>query len=311
MKALRLSPVSTLRRSSPCGSSHPWRNNQWGVALVAVLWLLAGLALLVAGQVGAARADLRSLQTFRSFAEHAALGDGAIRLTMAEIVVSAPPTRPLQRSVQIGEHRLQVDAVPASAFVDVNNAPTDLLRDMLVFGAGLPTDQATSLADTLSAWRDPELASFTSGVTPASGRVGGFDHIEDLAQVPGVGLALYHRLSELVTVHNPLAGVDPRFASDRVLMILTRGDVTRVERILAARATNDPTLDIADLPHAQISHSGIRVMRLAATRQVGDARLTRVRWLANERAPHSGVPWREIAFEAVQSVKITEQLDGD
>lgn len=300
-----------MRQYSPHEAARRGRNRQCGVALVAVLWLLAGLALLVAGQVGASRADLRSLQTFRSFAEHAALGDGAIRLTMAEIVVSAPPTRPLQRSVQIGEHRLQVEAVPASAFVDLNNAPADLLHDMLVFGAGLPTDQAALLADTMIAWRDPELASLTSGVTPEGGRVGGFNNIEELAQVPGVGLAVYHRLSELVTVHNPLPGVDPRFASHRVLMILTRGDLTRVERILAARAANDPTLDIADLPHAQTSHSGIRMMRLAATRQVGDARLTRVRWLANERTPHSGVPWREIAFEAVQSIKLTEHRDDD
>lgn len=281
-----------------------------GVALVAMMWLLAALALLVAGQVGATRADLRSLQTYRNFAEHAALGDGAIRLTMAQIVVSPPPTRTMRRTVQIGEHRLQVEAVPASALIDLNNAPAELLRDALVFGAGLPADQAGPLADALVAWRDPELASLAGGPTPTVGRIGGFDTVEDLIQVPGVDLALYQRLSDLVTVHNPLTGVDPRFASDRVLTVLTRGDLARVERIRAARDADDPAMDIADLPHAQISHSGIRVMRVVATRQVEDATLTRVGWLANERVPHSGVPWRELAFEPVRSATRTENRDG-
>ncbi|MGL1832269.1 hypothetical protein ACKVEX_01535 [Rhodocyclaceae bacterium SMB388] len=284
--------------------------HQHGIALVAMMWLLAALALLVAGQVGATRADLRSLQTFRSFAEHAALGDGAIRLTMAEIAVSPPPTRPLRRTLQIGEHRLRVEAVPASALIDLNNAPPELLHDALVFGAGLSADRAGPLVDALVAWRDPEVASLAGNPTPSVGRIGGFDTIEDLVQVPGVDLALYQRLSDLVTVHNPLTGVDPRFASDRVLTILSRGDRVRVERVLAARDTGDPAMDIADLPHAQISHSGIRVMRVAATRRVGDATLTRVGWLANERVPHSGVPWRELAFEPVRSVTMTERHDG-
>ncbi len=293
-----------------------WRQpRQRGLAMITVLWLTAAMSLLVAGQVAATRSDLRSTALFRDFAVHAALADGAIRIAASKLATAAPPSTAPRWTMRLEGQALTVTALPASAFIDLNNAPHALLVDLLALGGGLPPDQATRLADAIVVWRDPDgarlgarpdgggldtatLAAYLSSAT----RNDGFHAIEDLMQVPGMDLPLFERLAGLVTVHNPMDGVDPRFAPRQVLTILTRGDPARARRIELARDAGDPALDIADLSHAWIAHSGQRVYRISATGSNAGLTLVRTRWIAMERSPHAGTPWRELTAEPVRVV---------
>lgn len=291
---------------------------QHGVAMVTVLWLIAAMSLLVAGQVAATRSDLRSTALFRDFAVHAALADGAIRIAARELVTAPPPSSSPQWMMQLEGQALRVEAVPASAFIDLNNAPRNLLIDMLVFGGGVPDDDAVLLADAILVWRDPDGARLGGSEMDTAllarhlanaPRRDGFHTVEDLMQVQGMDLLVYERVADLVTVHNPMDGVDPRFAPPRVLTILTRGDLARARRIELARNAGDPALDIADLPHAWVAHSSQRAYRISATGSVNGMTMQRTRWIALERAPQFGTPWIELSAEPVSVVNTGDVHD--
>lgn len=275
--------------------------------MVTALLLLSALSLLVAGQVAATRADLQGLRMHRQFVEHAALADGAIRMVTLALLNTPPPLRAPEWQITLEDRLLSVQAIPASAFIDLNNAPPALLQDLLVFAGGLPADVAQARTEAILLWRDPEAAQFGDVIATRSPtgalRLGGFEAVEDLMQVQGIDLGLYDRIVGLVTVHNPIDGVDPRFAPPDVLEVLTRGDRLRARHLASSREADDPTLDIADLPHAWLAQSGMLVYRITASRQVDDATLVRTRWIALERG-FDGTPWRELSTEPVRRLPV-------
>ncbi|WP_114650043.1 general secretion pathway protein GspK [Pseudothauera hydrothermalis] len=283
-----------------------------GVALVIVMWLVAALSVLVTALIAGNRADLRGAVNQRLFIEHAAMGDAAIRQAALQLKFAAErPDRPFVSSVDFAGHTLNVTAIPAAGFINLNAASAELLEALFIYGAGLPEGDAVVLASRILDWRDADDAVLPSGAESeqyiAAGsrflpRGGPFSSTDDLVQVLGVGLDIHDRIRSLVTVHGGMAGVDPRFAPAGVLTVLAKGRSDTVDRILAARQVNQTAIDTTALEQQFLASTSDSLYRMEATRTVDGMRLSRVLWIDLAVSGRGGLPWRELAAEDVRAV---------
>jgi general secretion pathway protein K len=298
------------------------RSRQAGVALVAVLWMVAALALLAAALAATSRADLRSAQAARAFAEAAALGDAAIQLAALELrSMPSPPARPGRESYEIDGRRVDILVSPVGGFVDLNRAPESLLHDLFRHGAGVDEALAETLAQRIIDWRDADRSALPHGAEDdayaAAGvryrtRGGPFESPEDLLQVLGLSFDVYDKVTAFVTVYGRAPRVDPLAAASGLLRVLARGDDAHAGRVAAARDSGESIIDMSAFvqEHLQRSSSGTRFRIEARIGDDGARRLARVRWidLANKGA--GGLPWRTLRAEPVRAIDPGASHDG-
>lgn len=292
---------------------------QRGVALVVVMWLVAALSMLASGLVSTTRADVQGTQVLKQFAAHAALGDAAIRLAASQLKNAPPLERPAVFRFTFEGYELEVNVLPASAFVNLNSAPVELLRDTLQFGAGLDEGQAQVLAERIVDWRDPdedplaggaELPAYEAAQSPFRPRNGPFESIDDLIQVLGMNLDLHGKLRGLFTTQGSAQGIDPRFAQPAILSVLAEGNATAVERIMSARRTQDPILDMTGLTQQYLATIASGPYRFVARHRAERAELIRSRWIELSSI-RPEMPWTELVVDPVESVELSaEGLHG-
>lgn len=291
--------------------------SQSGVALVVVMWLVAALSLLVSGLVATTRADLRGTQVLKQFAVHAALGDGAIRLAASQLKVTPLADRSPAVGLSLDDYELVVEVLPASAFVNLNSASIELLRDTLQFGADLPEAQAQMLAERIADWRDLDEDPLPGGAErlayEAAGsrfrpRNGPFESVDDLIQVLGVNLEVHDKLRGLFTTHGVTPGVDPRFAPPAVLRVLAAGNAGVVERMLSARRAQDPVFDMTGLTQQHLAQTSSGPYRILASHRTERTLLVRARWI-DLSSPRPDLPWTELSAEPVESFEIDTEVE--
>lgn len=285
---------------------------QQGVALVVVMWLVAALSMLAAGLVLTTRADLRGTQVLKQSAVHAALGDAAIRLAASRLKLEPPQDHPAVFHFALEGYGLDVEVVPASAFVNLNNAPLELLRDALRFGAGLDEEQAQVLAERIVDWRDPddeplpggaEFPAYEAAQSPFRPRNGPFESVDDLIQVLGMSFDLHDKLRGLFTTQGSAQGVDPRFAPPAVLGALAAGNASAVERIMNARRAQDPLSDMTSLTQQYLASNASGPYRFVALHRTEQAVLVRSRWIELSSS-RPEMPWTELATDPVESFEL-------
>lgn len=262
------------------------RGSQDGVALVAVLWIVAALGILVTGMVQAQRDEIRLVSSARQTVQGSALGSAAIQLVLQEMAArTAPLTRLSRIEVSFAGQAITVEVMPLNGLVDLNRASEPLLAALLRVAGKLAPEQAAALAKTLVAARIPG---------PLTQRGPRFEAVEDLLQLPGVDFGLYARLSPLVTT-DALGGgrVNAMAAPEEVLLVLSDGDVARAARIAANRDGGGPGVDTTDLPSQLIDTAATTRFRLVAQVPLPDGRkLLSSRWAETGKAAPDGVSWR-------------------
>ncbi|GHT83355.1 type II secretion system protein K [Betaproteobacteria bacterium] len=302
------------------GRGQKVRKSARGLALVAVLWVVAALALLVASLALVAKNEVRTAQARVSSGEAAALGDAAIQLAVLEWKTATPPPDRLRRGQYTFEGvTVDVELIPASGYVDLNTATESLLQAVFVHGAGLTPDTARSLAQRIIDWRDTDTAPLPDGAEAEAYAAAGvqwrprnerFIVPEDLLQVLGVDLDLYARIAGFFTVWSGSGGVDPRAAPIEMLFVLSAGDAANASRIAAARDAGQIGIDTTMLDPSWLSGGGNRntLHVLASIPVDGERRAVRGRWvrLTPEK---DGTPWKTIRTEPVRFI-ITARDDS-
>ncbi|MDD3650719.1 general secretion pathway protein GspK [Immundisolibacter sp.] len=276
---------------------------QRGVALAAVLWMVAALSVLALGLAATARTEVRSAQGVRARAEAAALGDGAIQLAVLELRSAAAGYEDYRQfHYLLGEREIIVTATPAGGLIDLNQASEELLAALFAGSGGVDPEQAAQLAHRVLAWRTPGLAveaeDYAAAGVAFRPRGGPFEYPEDLLQVLGVDYDLYVKVRGLITVRGGSAGVAPKSASEAVLTLLAGGDQALAARIALQRG-EDPATDFTALDHRFVAGGGSPVYRMEARVRIGDRSYVRTRWLDLSAAAPDGRPWRSFRVEAV------------
>ena len=269
-----------------------------GVALVAVLWIVAALSLLAAGLSQTTRAQIDTASVQRDAAVGQALGDGAIHIALQALLAETrrPPGVQTASIVYQGV-AIQVEAAPLDGLISLNGADVPLLAQMLHNAGGLAPGAAEALARQLVQWRSERPpADPTSPAAAALSQQRRFEAPEDLMLVPGVDYTLYARIAPLVSADLSTGKVNALAAPPDVLAALAPGDPGRIARFAAQLAAGQPGVDSSFLDGRFTTSSGgggTELYRLRASVPLDAGRilvLTRDVSLATD--PVHLLPWR-------------------
>lgn len=223
-----------------------------GVALVAVLWTIALLAILAAAFLQTMRTEVRMAHNLLAAAQARLLAEAGITLAVLELHRPDPSRRPrTDGSVYHpaidpagADGRLRFSVLDEAARIDLNKAPPELLAGLL---AALEVEPAlrTSLTDSILDWRDAddlrrlrgaENADYLAAGTGHGAKNGPFDTVEELLLLPGMTHELFRRLAPCVTVHSGQPGIDPALAPPPVVRALPGLSAEQAADYLAVRS---------------------------------------------------------------------------
>lgn len=283
------------------------RGVEQGLALIAVLWIVASLSLLAVGLSATTRSELRGAQSVQSAAVATAAGDAAIQMAILEMLSTGTQLDSLVYKTYLFQGReIRVEAAPANGMININLASDVLLQDLFVFGAGMEEAAAEALAQRVIDWRSPESAleaeDYEAAGVAFRPRGEPFAYPEDLLQVLGVSFDVYDKVRGLITTHGDAPGVHPLAATVDVLKVLARGDADLAARIAAGRDEQDPAIDLTGLTQQHFSGGFTRVYRIAAHVPIGERRIVREHWVdLGQSSEHNGMQWKTLGVSAARS----------
>ena len=275
------------------GASRADRCDNSGVALLAVLWLVAALSIMLLGITHAIRAEVIIASDVRSREVNIGLADAAIRMTLQELIASKKlMVRSVQRSVvSVFGHDIGIEIVPMNGYIDLNNASLDLLSDTFEYGAGVTKADAQKFAASAIEYR---------------GRVNGigesmkFHAVEEMLQLPGINYSVYTRLKHSVTTDITGGGrVNPLASTSQTLGILARGNVDYANQVAEASIASPESVDTSKLTaaHIEMTPTGYLSVR-AKVRNSSTSHLVRD-WHVDVSSSAHGLPWRTIRAESI------------
>lgn len=280
------------------------KSPQGGMALLAVLWVVAAMALAVTGIVQMVRNEIRTAGLQRQILIAGARADAFVLLALQNMQASAkqPGSNPQKLIVTFEGEDSMVSVMPLNGLIDINAAPVKLLAETYRYAGGLSQQDAQILA---------QVTHETRQVKNSKGARQNFDAPEDLLQVPGMTYNLYANLADIVTadLRNGTGRVNPLAAPQGVLQILTGGNIARAAALAAQRNVDVKAMDTSFLTPELVdmaSSSNLRLQTQVALPSDGFLQKT---WLINwDVDPRSGLPWRVLGKQ--QTVSRTALAGG-
>lgn len=238
-----------------------------GMALIAVLWIVAALSIMVIGLSGTVRQQVQIAGAQRDQVSGQAVAEAALALALQALAAGSEQRQPGIVTVQVpyGGYQVAVEIAPLNGLISLNGAGVPLLTALLQFGGGLDAGRAQALAHELVAWRDGRPDVDPTAVGAAAAQARRFEAPEDLLLVPGVDYALYARIASLVTAD--LTGgdqVNPLAAPPEVLAVLAQGNTGRVAAYLNQRGPEQGSADATGLRADLVGGGGTDLYRLQA-----------------------------------------------
>ncbi|MBH1966423.1 MAG: general secretion pathway protein GspK [Comamonadaceae bacterium] len=263
-----------------------------GMALIAVLWIVAALSLLVTGMTQTVRQQILVAGTQRDEVVGQALGEAAVALTLQEIQIS--PQRPrgvVQGSQKFDGVDMQVEVMPLNGLISLNGASAPLLSNVLRIAGGLNLSAADSLAYAMVQWRDEP----TEGSDKRW-----FEAVEDLLLVPGFDYTLYERVSPVFTAVTRNGGVDPMSAPPEVLAVLADGNLGRAADIADRRSTAGANVDTSSLNQGFVTRGNSDEYRISVKVPLEEGKMLLLTRDVGLTVTPSGEPWR--VFSAARRI---------
>lgn len=263
-----------------------------GIALIAVLWLVAALSLIVAGLVKVTRQDARMVGLSKQSVQAQALGAAAIQIVLQKMQVQKESfNRYMVLPVLFQGLPMEVAVMPMTGLINVNGAPAALLSQVFSVAGRVPPGVADELAQRAVEKRDrPD----------PTGQIVGFDAPEDLLQVPGIGFDLYANISGLLMADKRGSGrVNALAAPPEVLAVLSGGDLLAARQMAQARDVQGATADLTRLNPAFVDTALSNRFRLQVSISVDGGRQWLVtRDVALTPTSRDGLPWRIYSADA-------------
>ena len=261
---------------------------QRGVALIAVLWLVAAMGLIITGIVQSVRSEARTVGLQRQAVVANALADGAILLALQNMhAQQKEPSNAVQViPVQFEGQTSEVSVQPLNGLIDINNATPQLLAEMYRHAGGLNEQAAQALAQATV-----ELRQLTS----EKGTTQGFDATEDLLRVPKMTYNLYAKINGLITadLKDGSGRVNALAAPLGVLEVLTSGNVARAAILATKRNADSNVMDTSFLKPEHIEMTSSRSLQLQVQVSLPGGDSSQKTWLVSWGTDRrSGLPWR-------------------
>jgi len=269
----------------PLGEGRREGPRRRGMALIAVLWIVAALSIIATGITRSLRDETRSIALARQQVQAQALGDAAIQIALQALVASRQPLARISvGDVTFQGVAMQVRLMPLNGLIDPNTAGQPLLQRLFAVAGGLPPEAAADLAQGFVQWRQQR---------DARGAPQRLEAVQDLLRVPGVDYDLYARLAPLLTVDERGSGrVNPLAAPPGVLAVLAGGDMAVASRIAQARDAGQAGIDTSALDGSLLETAALRRLRATARVPMEDGSTVRVtRDIDLDARSPDGAPW--------------------
>lgn len=273
-----------------------------GMALIAVLWLVAAMGLIVTGVVQSVRSEVRMAGTQRQGVVASALADAAILLALQNLHAQQKPPGTTIQIIPVRFEGLDINVVlqPLNGLIDINNAPLPLLTEMYRHGGGLSADAAQAMAQATVNTRE---------LKGAKGIPQGFDATEDLLRVPAMTYDLYAKIVSLVTsaVKDGGGRVNALAAPIAVLHVLAGGDYSRAAILATQRNTNSSVMDTSFLKPELIDMAPSRSLQLGVQVELPGGGTFQKAWhIYWDTDPRSGLPWRVMDSHQFMSLAVPQ-----
>ena len=257
-----------------------------GMALIAVLWIVAALGIIATGTLQTIRQESRMLQAARQAIEAQALGDGAIQIALQALAASNQPIRQMaESSITYRGAVMQVQVMPLNGLIDINGAGAPLLERLFTVAGGLPVGAAQAAAQAVVQERERR---------DAKGAPQRFEAEEDLLRVPGIDYDLYARLAPLLTADIRGSGrVNPMAAPVEVLTVLASGNAALAAQIASRRESGQVGVDTSTLDVSLTDTAVARRIRIRAQVPMASGAVAYVsRSIDFTAQTQDGAPWQ-------------------
>ena len=273
-------------------ASLPFKPNQKGIALIAVLWVVAALGLMVVGMIHVVKGEIRMASQLQRATVDSGIADGAIRLALQQTLQANKKEFKFVQSstLDLFGRSVQVDLIPLNGLVNLNAASVGLLTDVFKFAAGLPPEQANAIAQAI----EQERKKPNSKGEPAK-----LHGVEDLLRIPGIDYDIYAQVQTVFTVDlEDNARVNPLAAPLAVLHVLAQGKEGLAQQVFQNRLERGETTDTTQLSgeYTQISATPL-IMARASVSSGDNTAIVRV-WRLSLSGDSYGLPWRVLGKDA-------------
>ena len=264
---------------------------QRGVAMIAVLWLVAAMGLIITGVVQSVRTEAQVVGVQRQGLVASAWADAAILLALQSFQSQKTEPRGAIQSIPVRfeEQSASVLVQPLNGWIDLNSASVLLLADLYRYAGGLNPQAAQTLAQSTVDTRQ---------LKNSKGKAQGFAAIEDLLRVPQMTYTLYAKIRGLVTadIQSGSGRVNPLAAPVGVLQVLAGGDGSRAAVLAAKRDADSSMMDTSFFKPEFIEMTASSGLRLQVGVSFVDGSLGQKVWHVYWR-PEAGaaLPWRVLA----------------
>jgi general secretion pathway protein K len=228
--------AATVTRIRGCRARRPGPRAVRGVALIAVLWIVALLTVIGAGFALDMRTETTLTQELLAGARARAAAEAGVYRGIWEVLKPDRRRRwradGTERRWSFRSYRVNIALQDEGGRIDLNTASPELLGALLEAN-GMEDERRAALVDAIQDWRDADDVRGTNGAEDpeyqAEGRAAGakdglFNTVAELQQVLGMSRRLYERLAPALTVHSHLPGVDAQLAPPNVLRALLTGE---------------------------------------------------------------------------------------
>lgn len=263
------------------------KNNR-GLALIAVLWLVAAMGLIITGVVKSVRGETSNSGFQRQSFKAQVQADACLVLALQNL--HAQPQQNAQ-AVKIGGFEFAgqsctVIASTLNGLIDINNAPASLFAELYRVMGGLNNEAAQTLAQTTIQARS---------LQSSKGIKVGFEASEDLMRVPGMTYDLYAMIRDLVTadIKDGSGRINPLAAPVAVLQVIAGGDYNKAAAYSANRAAGAVGLDGTFFKPDWVENTVSTTVRLQTTAELpGSGHVTRIWDVMGIHDDRTGLPWR-------------------
>jgi general secretion pathway protein K len=265
-----------------------------GLALLAVLWVVALLSVMALDVLAAARRESATAEDLAARARLDAAADAGLTLGIHALlqVAAEPgprrgeaPFRPGSPPIEerFAGVRLSITIEDESGKIDLNQSESRLIA-ALFEALGVPRPRADELAGAIQDWRDqndvperiggaewPQYRAAGRAIPP---RNGNFMTVEELVHVLGMTPELHALAAPSLTVHGQSQAPDRETASALVLRVMGAGGraAPATRRAGAGGAALSPLAGRAYRIEVEATAAEARRRRSAIVRVTGDAR---------------------------------------
>ena len=265
------------------------RQRNDGFILVAVLWILGGLAVLAAVYALYVVNAATSLEANNDRIQTDASVSAALELTAYYLSAVKEGERPTsgQFNFRVGSSNVAVGFLSESARIDLNSAAPPLLAGLFsVLGAD--AEAANSYAERVVGWRtnatnpnpdqDKEITAYRNAGLTYNPRQAPFTNTNELWLVLGLPPALVERALGFVTVFSGMPNVNVMDAAPEVVAALPGVTPDRLDAVLKQRTALGtdarPVMQLLGPAQADATAAGSNATRVVV--QVGLARGRRI-----------------------------------